>query len=600
MSRITFLCAILFVSYPLNSFLQANERPNFLIITVDDMNCDSVGAFGCSLPETTPSIDQFANQGLRFQYAHVQTGSCFPSRNVMWSGRYSHNTGVEGFYQVKNPNYLHMVDLFQAGGYFVAIRGKATHSTPYYPYHWDADLSELDGEKQHTKDPKSYHRSTQRGIELAKEAGKPFFLNVNISDPHKPFFAMDKQGNPTKDPFHPSHIFKPEEVPIPGFLFDHPDVRYELAQYYSTVRRADDCFAQTMKALEESGQAQNTVVMFLSDHGMPLPFAKTAVWRHSTQTPWVVRWPGVTQPGTVDSEHMISAVDMLPTLLDIAGLEHPKGFDGKSFLPTIKGKSQTGRDLVYTFHNENSGRNRSPMRSVQSKKYGYIFNPWSDGKRVFRTATTGTLTYRTMKQLAKENADIAARLDLFDHRIKEEFYDYENDPDALNNLIDVPKYANEINELRAAMREIMVESNDPLLDVFDRREDEQFVSAAIDRLQAQADARRKLPKKKPDPKLFQLESEQVQVSDGKVTVKIPHKLGKNLGEQKFHVTLKNAKGRRLDRIVHPATGSGELTLVFDLPEGYQDDAIEVSAFVGKEFQVNLLHRTTGPIKIGRD
>ncbi len=119
-------------------------------------------------------------------------------------------------------------------GYFVGIRGKVTHSTPYQPYAWDEDLTTIDGEKQDIKNAASYYATTQRGIELAKVAGKPFCLNVNISDPHKPFYAMGKKGAIVDDNNVPSHIFSPADVPIPGFLFDHPDVRLELAHYYSS------------------------------------------------------------------------------------------------------------------------------------------------------------------------------------------------------------------------------------------------------------------------------------------------------------------------------------------------------------------------------
>jgi N-sulfoglucosamine sulfohydrolase len=466
-------------------------KPNILIVTVDDMSCDSVGVFGCELQGTTPHIDKLAQQGLRYHHAHVQTGSCYPCRNVLFSGRFSHNTGVEGFYQVKNTTYPHMVDLMKAGGYFVGIRGKVSHSTPYQPYGWDEDLTVIDGKQQHTKHPESYYQSTKKGIESAVKVGKPFCLNINISDPHKPFYAMNGKGDIVDDSNVPSHIFKPEEVPIPGFLFDHPDVRLELAHYYSSVRRADDCLGQVMKALDESGKREDTVIFFLSDHGMPLPFAKTAVWHHSTRTPWIVVWPGVTRAGAVDKQHMISGVDLLPTLLDVAGLPHPEGFDGHSFLPTIRGERQAGRNYVYKFHNENSGRNRSPMRSVQSKQFGYIFNPWSDGKRVFKTATRGTITFRTMQQLAKTDETIAARLRLLEYGVPEEFYDYENDPDALHNLIDDPRYADEITRHRAAMLRFMRASNDHALEAFEHRDDPAAVSAYVEKKQAEADARRK-------------------------------------------------------------------------------------------------------------
>jgi N-sulfoglucosamine sulfohydrolase len=473
----------------------AKSRPNILIVTVDDMSCDSVGAFGCELEGTTPHIDRLAEQGLRYHYAHVQTGSCYPCRNVLFSGRYSHNTGVEGFYKVKNPDYPHMVDLMKAGGYYVAIRGKVSHSTPYQPYAWDEDLTTIEGQKQHTKDPVSYYRSTKLGIEHAEKAGKPFCLNINISDPHKPFYAMSGKGEIVEDKHVPSRIYTSEEVPIPGFLFDHPEVRLELAHYYSSVRRADDCLGNIMKALDDSGQRKDTVIIFLSDHGMPLPFAKTAVWHHSTRTPWIVVWPGVTKPGKVDKKHMISGVDLLPTLLDIANLPHPKGFDGASFLPTVKGEAQENRNFVYKFHNENSGRNRSPMRSVQSKRFGYIFNPWSDGKRVFKTATRGTATFRTMQKLAATDKNIAARLRLLEYGTPEEFYDYESDPDALHNLINDPEYVEEIEQHRAAMLRFMKESNDHALDAFQHRDYPALVSAYVNRKQVEADMRRKAERK---------------------------------------------------------------------------------------------------------
>lgn len=582
----------------------AEARPNFLIVTVDDMNCDSVGAFGCRLPGTTPSIDRLAESGMRFRYAHVQTGSCFPSRNVMFSGRYSHNTGVEGFYQVKEASYPHLVDAMQGAGYFVAIRGKVSHSTPYQPYHWDADLTVIDGEKQHTKNARSYYLSTSRGIDLAAKAKKPFCLNINISDPHKPFYAMGKGGEVVADDNVPSRIYKADEVPIPGFLFDHPEVRKELAHYYSSVRRADDCFEQIMRALDESDQQKNTVIIFLSDHGMPLPFAKTAVWYHSTRTPLIVRWPGVTRADSVDEEHMVSAVDLMPTILDIAGIEHPDGFDGRSFAAVLQGKSQAHRDFVYTFHNENSGRNRSPMRSVQSRRYGYIFNPWSDGKRIFKTATTGTMTFRTMQKLAPTNETIAARLDLFQHRVPEEFYDYASDPDARHNLINDPRHAAALKEHRAAMHRIMVESRDPLLDVFDRREDAEFASRRIDQLQAEADARRKAqaakqprPRRKQNQRLFQLKLPTSANRGRAFEVTIEHQLPAGLGEQSFHVTLKDAGGKRLQRIVKTASGKGHLKVAFMLPADLATATLSVSTFVGKDYSSNLLHRTAGPVRV---
>ena len=248
--------------------LPAADRPNILLLTVDDMSCDSVGVYGCKLPGTTPHMDRLAAQSLRFAHAHTTVGNCMPCRNVMFSGLHSHNNKIEGFYQVKNPGWPHLVDLMRAGGYFTGIRGKVSRSSPYQPYAWDANLDTLpDGTKAHLKDVQSYGTATTAGIAQAKAAKKPFCLVVNISDPHKPFW---KGPN---DPHKPSRIYTADEVPIPGFLFDDPQVREELALYFTSVRRADDAVGAVLKALDTSGEAENTVVMFMSDHGMPLPFA---------------------------------------------------------------------------------------------------------------------------------------------------------------------------------------------------------------------------------------------------------------------------------------------------------------------------------------
>lgn len=445
----------------------ADRRFNVLVVTTDDMSCDSVGVYGCKLADTTPEMDRLASKSMRFEHAHVQVGNCMPSRNVMFSGRYPHNNGVEGFYQVPNANYPVFSSLMKNAGYYTGIRHKVSHSTPYHPYPaWDVVLDDkLTGVHANTKNIESYYLATKAGIELAKSAGKPFCLNINIADPHKPFFNEVK----LPDPNQPSRVFSADEVPIPGFLPDSPIIREELARYYSSVRRADDCLGKILKAVTEAGEFENTVIFFLSDHGMPLPFAKTQLYFHSTRTPWMVRWPGVTKPASVDSEHMISGVDLLPTILEIVGIEPPSGMDGRSFAVLLKGEKQTDRDMVITEYNENSGGNRHPMRSLVTKDFAYIFNPWSNGKRQFATATKGTDTYREMVRMAGTDSQIAERLDLFEHRVVEEMYNYVVDSDAKVNLIGNENYASEYGRLTGALEAWMVRTKDPMLEVFRNR-----------------------------------------------------------------------------------------------------------------------------------
>lgn len=558
------------------------ERPNILFITVDDMNCDSAGAYGCKLPGTTPNMDKLATEGLRFAHAHVQVGNCMPSRNVMWSGRYPHSNRVEGFYQVDDPDYPVLTDLMKSGGYFTAIRGKATHSTPYNPYAWDVVLDAGNG-RRNLKNPQSYYESTREGIDASGD--KPFCVMINISDPHKPFYSG------ANDPYQPTHVFTPEEVPVPGFLFDAPAVRKELADYYSSVRRADDCVGAALRALEESGERENTVVLFLSDHGMPLPFAKTQLYHHSTHTPLIVRWPGTTTPNTIDSDHMVSAIDLLPTLLDVAEVPHPDGLQGKSFLPLLRGQSQADRNFVFKVYNENSGGVRQPMRSVDSRRFGYIFNPWSDGKREVKGATLGTASFRTMKTLAATDKTIADRLRLFVYRDREEFYDYENDPDALKNLIDDPQYAEEIERHRRAMEEFMDRTHDHLLNVFRNRHHEDVVQAYMQKVEAESAARRGRRQKRRQKRNLISMTPGDAIAGSPLTVTITHKLPKALGEQSLHVTLKTGlAARRLDRKIVTIQGSGEAKVTFEVAaEKIVDGVISYAAFVGPDYQGNLQH-----------
>src|SRR5688572_11997601 len=125
---------LLFLGLLANALQAAAGKLNVLIITADDMSCDSVGIYGSKLKGITPNMDRLAAESLRFNHAHSQVGNCMPTRNVLFSGRYPHNNRVEGFYQVPNPGYPVMADLMKAGGYFTGIRGKVSDSTPYAPY----------------------------------------------------------------------------------------------------------------------------------------------------------------------------------------------------------------------------------------------------------------------------------------------------------------------------------------------------------------------------------------------------------------------------------------------------------------------------------
>lgn len=595
--------AILLLLVAFAASLQA-AKPNVLIITVDDMSCDSVGVYGCKLPDTSPNMDKLAGQSLRFNYAHVVVGNCMPSRNVMWSGRYPHNNRIQGFRAMSknDKDYPVLGDIMKDAGYFIGIRHKVSHSTPYSPFPWDIILG--DEKKDDVKNPVSWGKAATTGIEAAKAAGKPFCLLLNIADPHKPFYAEGGKGQTVPDDNVPTKVFTPEEVPVPGFLPDDPVVRKELSHYYSSVRRADDSLGMILAALKASGEDENTIIVFLSDHDMPLPFAKTQLYHHSTRTPLMIRWPGVTKPGAVDDTNMVSTVDLLPTLLDMVGVAKPDGFDGRSFAPLLKGEPQDGRDMVFKSYDENSGGQRTPMRAVQTKDFVYIFNPWSNGSRVMTGATAGTSTCRQMRVLAKTNEQIAARIDLFDHRVPEEAYEVRYDPDALTNLIADPAHAKEVAALEKAMEDWMVRVKDPLLEIFRHRADAAYRENWMLEIEKERTSRKERKAAAPKAKgkktagLIELEIPTNVTAGEKATVKLKHAFPADLGEKPVQVTLKDGNNGRIERKEVKVSGTGEVDVTFDIPAEIPGGKVNFAGLVGTGMKdsLELIQSSQVPVK----
>lgn len=443
---------------------------NILLITADDMNWDAVGAFGCSTPDTTPHIDRLAAGGLRFNHGHVTIAVCQPSRSALMTGRYPHRSGGEGFYHLRFEGVPILPNLLRQAGYAVGILGKQGHSTPYASFEWDMAYDQA--ELGMGRNPEVYYGHARGFVQASVDAKKPFFLMANSHDPHRPFYGNDREewySNTDPPAVPPSRTFKPDEVVVPAFLPDIPEVRLEIAEYYNSVRRCDDTVGRLLDVLDETGVADDTLVMFLSDNGMAFPFAKTNCYLNSTRTPWLVRWPKVIQAGRVDDAHFVSGVDFMPTILDAVGIDVPEGVDGHSFLPVLHSEKQENRKLVFTQFHQTSARRNFPMRCVQNKRFGYIFNPWANGEREFRNESQSGRTWKAMEGAAEQDAQIASRNRLFSYRVLEEFYDFENDPNALNNLIDDPNYAGEIDKLREALELWMAEFDDVALDAFVNR-----------------------------------------------------------------------------------------------------------------------------------
>ncbi len=447
--------------------------PNILIVSADDLAYNSVGAFGCKVRDISPNIDKLATEGIRFTHAHVNTPVCQPCRQSWLTGMFPHSNGAEGFEPI-DEDVSTLPEQLKSKGYLNGILGKEIHHQPREKFFWDyiPFVTETDSiwRSGNSRNPAMFYEYSSRFFKMAKDQNKPFFLSANSHDPHRPFIGSRQDTLTWGDNMPPvTRQYTPDEVEVLGYLPDIKNVRKEVAQYYGNVYRCDQNIGGVLKALKESGLEDNTVVIFLSDHGASFPFSKAQCYLNSSQTPLIIRWTERIHPGSVDSTHFVMGIDLMPTIMEIVGLPLLPELDGRSFLPLLQNKKQEDRDYAYSAFYQIFARIRYPMRCIQNDEFGYIYNFWSDHQLEIRGDATGGLTWKAMIKAAETDPEIAKRVELYKYRVPEEFYDFKNDPDGLNNLVNDPKYSKELDKFRKKMLKMMEKYNDPALEAFRNR-----------------------------------------------------------------------------------------------------------------------------------
>jgi N-sulfoglucosamine sulfohydrolase len=468
------VCSLVLLERAIAQQVPPVKRLNVLMIVADDMNWDSPGCFGGTAPDITPNIDRLASEGMRFSHAYLNIALCTPSRSVMLTGLYPQNNGAEGFQRIR-PGTATLPAHLNEAGYLCGIIGKPLRQQELLrwsvTYRWQG----TGDENLWGREPAIFKRFAASFFEMANTSQQPFFLMANAHDPHDPYQA-EGSNEPLVERATSSRIYKPDEVTVPGFVPDLPEVREEMAAYSTTVRRLDDVVGVVLEELDSAGLADDTIVIFLSDNGMSMPFAKSNCYVESTRTPLIIRWPGQVKAGSVDRDHMVSTIDFLPTILAAVNLSLDQDVDGRSFLPVLQGERQHDRDAIFAQFNHIHGVDPHPMRSIITKQHAYIFNPWSNGEREYHINTWGP-TFRAMEQAAENDATMAERCRHLIYRTVEEFYDLQKDPYCLNNLLSdgrddeiLGERREHLDRLLAGMREYMVRYNDPALAAFDGRD----------------------------------------------------------------------------------------------------------------------------------
>ena len=459
------------------------ETPlNILILTLDDMGYGTTGAEGCSVPGITPHIDRLASEGLLITHGFVMSPICGPSRSALLSGRYPHSNGVMGHGQQPPPlwqqpdvvtptvtQYLHEL------GY---TTGAILKNSREINNVWDVRYSELPmGVGFHDRNPESFYQRTKAFIAMAAKKQKPFFLYANPIDPHRPWVDTEQERelqarwNADRPYPPPSRKYTPEEVEVPNFLPDLPEIRQNLVPYYESLHRGDECIGGALRALDESGAAANTLVFFLSDHGMGAIGGKATLYHDGLRTPVIVRWPGKVQAGSVDEKSIISSIDIVPTLLDAAGIPALEGIEGRSFIDLMTGgENPSPREYAYAASNyfhQPTPEEFLPHRAIIDTAYCYIWNSY-----VTRSGSEKTFQ-RTWMDVVQPCLDgrypeLSRKVNSILHKVEEELFDLAADPGCWNNLADSPEHQDVLNTYRNRLRHEMEASKDPELIVFNK------------------------------------------------------------------------------------------------------------------------------------
>jgi choline-sulfatase len=381
--RATFQLSILLAFLCCPSLLQSAQRPNILLVSIDDLN-DWVGCLGGHPQAKTPNIDRLAKRGTLFTNAHCQSPVCNPSRASMLTGRYPHSTGI---YFLSPPltqapaleGVRTLPEHFAANGYHTMAVGKIFHgndkqffqeyggnnggfgprpkeklSQPHGHPLWDWGVFPNDDEKM--PDMKATHWAVDK---LQQEYDQPFLLGVGFYRPHVPMYASQKWFDQ-----HPRNQIQLPKVkaddrndlsqyaidltnkehvsPLHEWVESAGQWEHAVQSYLASVTFADHCLGIVLDALDASPHAKNTIIVLFSDHGFHLGekqrWAKRSLWEDGTRVPIIISAPGFI--AGQETKRPAELLDVFPTLLELAGLETDPSQEGQSLVPLLENPAQ--------------------------------------------------------------------------------------------------------------------------------------------------------------------------------------------------------------------------------------------------------------------
>lgn len=394
--------------------------------------------YGYGVP--TPNMMRLAKEGVLFRKHFTPGPTCSPSRAALLTGQMPHNCGMYGLSHRGwdlNDYGEHMIHTLKRAGYRTALCG-VQHII------MDDREPEIGYDEILDYESKNAEHIAPVAVEwLNRHADddQPFFLSVGMNDTHR------GQGD-----FHRMHSFELDDQYCrpPEPIADTPETRKDMAAYVASAKSYDWAVGEVLRALDENGLAENTLVINTTDHGLAFPGMKCNLNDHGTGIMLIMRGPGAFSGGKV-IDAMTSHIDIFPTLCDLLDLPVPQKVQGRSFLPVVRGEKESVNDRI--FGEINWHVDCEPMRSVRTERWLYI-RRFEERSEPSLANTDGGPSRRLWEECGWQRGLLAT----------EQLYDNLLDPQQLINRAGSPEHQAVLSEMRTALECWMKETDDPLLD----------------------------------------------------------------------------------------------------------------------------------------
>ncbi|MGY8767530.1 MAG: sulfatase family protein [Pirellulales bacterium] len=425
--------------------------PNILFIVSED-NGPEIGCYGS--PVETPYLDKLASHGTLFKNAYVPQAGCSQSRAAFLTGLYPHQNGQIGLatwkYEMYRSDWPNVVTTLKQARYCTGILGKL-HINPQDAFPFDMKaISDANFSR------KQMARYADKAAEFFSASDRPFYLQVNYPDAHRPFITQ-VNGIP-KNPLTGRDV---DALPYMGI--NTSELKQQTADYYNCMMRLDTHIGQLLEALEKSGKQDQTVVVYIGDHGADLLRGKRTSYEGGLKIPMIVRWPNQVK-GQVRNE-LVSTLDLFPTFCEIAGVTPPNNLPGKSLRPLVQGLKPKWRQYLFTEYHVHSNHNPWPQRTVRGQRYKLIHNPVAGQVNPgYQFTISKFIQDGEESMLQGASAQVKKAYALMKQPPEFELYDLETDPFEFNNLAEDAKHTDQLSHLQQKLKTWQSQTGDALAD----------------------------------------------------------------------------------------------------------------------------------------